>query len=44
MKPKLKPPGTKRWKLECDGLLSDFGFKFNLRRYILAWAPRRNIY
>jgi hypothetical protein len=20
-------------KLECDGLLSNFGFKFNLRRY-----------
>jgi hypothetical protein len=33
MKPKLKLPGTKRLKLECDGLLSDFGFKFNLRRY-----------
>ena len=33
IKPKLKPPGTKRLKLECDGLLSNFGFKFNLRRY-----------
>jgi hypothetical protein len=33
MKPKLKPPGTKRLKLEYDGLLSNFGFKFNLRRY-----------
>ena len=34
MKPKLKPPGTKRLKLEYDGLLSNFGFKFSLRRYI----------
>ena len=33
LKPKLKPPGTKRLKLEYDGLLSNFGFKFNLRRY-----------
>ena len=33
MKPKLKPPGTKRLKLEYAGLLSNFGFKFNLRRY-----------
>jgi len=32
-KPKLEPPGTKRLKLEQDGLLSNFGFKFNLRRY-----------
>ena len=35
MKPKLKPPGTKRLKLEYDGLLSNLGFKFNLRRYNL---------
>jgi len=34
IKPKLKPPGTKRLKLEYDGMLSDFGFKSNLRRYI----------
>jgi hypothetical protein len=33
MKPKLKPPETKRLKLEYDGLLSNFGFKFSLRRY-----------
>jgi hypothetical protein len=32
MKPKLKPPATKRLKQEYDGLLSNFGFKFNLRR------------
>jgi hypothetical protein len=31
MKLKLKPPGTNRLKLKCDGLLSSFGFKFNLR-------------
>jgi hypothetical protein len=33
MKPKLKPPGTKRLKLTCDILLSTSAFKFNLRRY-----------
>jgi len=33
IKPKLKPPGRKRLKLDHDGLLSNFGFKFNLRRY-----------
>jgi len=33
IRPKLKPPGIKRLKLETDGLLSNFGFKFSLRRY-----------
>ena len=33
IKPKLKPPGSERLKLECDTLLSTFAFKFNLRRY-----------
>ena len=33
MKPKLKPPGTKRLKLKCDILLSTSAFKFSLRRY-----------
>jgi len=33
MKPKLKPPGSKRLKLEYDGLPSNLGFKFNVRRY-----------
>jgi len=28
----LKVPGTKRLKLKCDGPLSNFAFKFNLRR------------
>ena len=36
MKPKLKPPGTKRLKLDCDMLLSTAAFKFNLRHCILA--------
>ena len=31
--PELKPSGTKRLKLECDELLSTFGFNTNLRRY-----------
>jgi hypothetical protein len=34
MKPKLKPPGTKRLKLEHFTLLSTFAVKLNLRRYI----------
>jgi len=33
IKPKLKPPGTKRLKLKCDMLPSSSAFKFNLRRY-----------
>jgi len=36
MKPKLKPPGTKRLKLEYDGLLSRSGLKSNLRRYTMG--------
>jgi hypothetical protein len=35
MKSKLKRPGTKRLKLEYEELLSNFGFKFWLRRYNL---------
>ena len=34
MKPTLKPPGTKRLKPKYDEPLSNFAFKFNLRRYI----------
>jgi len=41
MKPKLKPPGTKRLKLKYDEPLSTFGFNFNSRRYI--WEARRRI-
>ena len=33
IKPKLKPPGTKRLILKCDTLLSTSAFKFHLRRY-----------
>ena len=33
MKPKLKPPETKRLKLNCDIMLSTSAFEFNLRRY-----------
>ena len=38
MKPKLKPTGTKRLKLNCDKLLSTSAFKINLRRYSEASA------
>jgi len=31
--PTLKEPGTERSKLKHEDLLSNFGFKFNLRRY-----------
>jgi len=34
VKPTSKPHGTKRLKLEYDGLLSNFGLKFNLRHYV----------
>jgi len=34
IKPKLKLPGTKRFKLTCDILLSRSAFKFNLLRFI----------
>ena len=33
IKPTLKPPGTKRFKLKYDEVLSNFAFNFNLRRY-----------
>jgi len=38
IKPTVKAPGPQHLKLEYDGLLSNFGFKFNLRRY--TWATR----
>jgi len=34
MKPMLKPHGTKRLKLKYVKPLSEFAFKFKLRRYI----------
>ena len=37
MKPKLKPPGTKRLKLNRDILLSTSAFKFTLRCYNAVW-------
>ena len=33
IKPKLKPPGTRRLTLKCDILLSNYTFKSNLRCY-----------
>ena len=30
----MKAPGSKRLKLEDEKMLSNFAFKFNLRRYI----------
>ena len=33
MKPKLKPPRTKRLKLNCGIMLSNLAFKLNLRRH-----------
>jgi len=35
IKPILKAPGTKRFKLRYDGPLSNFAFKFHLRHYIV---------
>ena len=35
MKPKLKPPCTKRLKVDNDEPLSSFPSKFNLRRYTM---------
>ena len=33
IKPTLKAPGTTLFKLKCDEPFSNFGFRFNLRRY-----------
>ena len=38
IKPILKAPTTKRFKLRNYGLLSNFAFKFNLRRYNEGWT------
>jgi hypothetical protein len=37
----VKPPGTERLKLIRDDPLSNFAFKFNLRRYIMKLLPHR---
>jgi hypothetical protein len=42
MKPTLKAPGSQRLKLKYDETLSNFGFNFNLRRYITAAATEIN--
>jgi len=34
MKPTLKAPESRRWKLEYEKTLPNFAFKFNLRRSI----------
>jgi hypothetical protein len=41
MKPKSKPPGTKRLKLKCDILLSTSAFKISLRRSALVHNDKR---
>jgi cysteine synthase A len=38
MKPKLKPPGSKRLKLKCVVPLSGTAFKLNVRRYTMMAA------
>jgi hypothetical protein len=38
MNPKLKEPGTERFKLQYDNLVSRFAFKSNLRRYNPGWG------
>jgi hypothetical protein len=38
IKPRLQAPGIKLLKLKCDVPLSNFAFKFNLRRYTLSAA------
>jgi hypothetical protein len=46
IKPKLKPPGSKRLKQNGDVLLSTSAFKFNLRRHTVVvvntnyWAQK----
>jgi len=36
----MKAPGTMHWKLRYDGPVSNFAFKFSMRRYteLAAWA------
>jgi len=38
IKPMLKAPGTKRLKRKCGAPLSNFAFKFDLRRYTMVAA------
>jgi hypothetical protein len=39
VKPKLKPPGTKRLKLNHDELLSNFDFEFYVRHSVKDALP-----
>jgi len=39
IKPMLKPPRTKQYKLKCDELVSTSAFKFNLRRCTPPYPP-----
>ena len=41
-KPTLKPLGRQLLKLKYDKQLSNFAFKFNLRRYIMALPETSN--
>jgi hypothetical protein len=41
--PTLKAPGPQRLKLKFDGLLSNFAFKFNMRRYTKACGVQGGI-
>jgi hypothetical protein len=41
IKPTLKAPGSKRLKLKLEELLSNFAFKFDLRRYIMTRVAAR---
>ena len=43
IKPKLKPPGTKRLKLKHEELLSNFGFQFKSRRYTMGHRRMQNM-
>ncbi len=43
MQPTLKAPRTERLKLKSDEPLSNFDFKFNLRRYIMALAKEQAV-
>jgi len=45
IKPTLKAPGIERLKLKYEELLSNFGFKFNLRRYSVCGIEcQRDLY
>jgi hypothetical protein len=41
MNPTMTAPGTKRLKLACDEPLSNFAFKFSLRRYSMEHTMKR---